>query len=124
MKLLDLRERDFVADLNGLQIAYRCLILEFKGLQRRLLRLEVLRLSLRGGERPVEGVQRRIDGCLWTLNSSGRGGVEPRIELLELLRESLKGVGKPFLLVDQISEVRVQVLVRLTRLPRHRRSCS
>jgi hypothetical protein len=42
-----LRKRDFVADLNRLQISYRRLILELKGLQRRLLGLEVLRLSLR-----------------------------------------------------------------------------
>ena len=33
--------------------------------------------------------------------------------MLELLSQTLKGVRKPFLLVDQISEVREQVLVRL-----------
>ena len=53
LNLLDLRERDFVADLNRLQIPYRRLILELKGLQRRLFRLEVLRLSLRRSERAV-----------------------------------------------------------------------
>src|SRR5208282_4330142 len=51
--------------------------------------------------------------CLRTLNSGRRSRVEARIQLLELLRESLKGVRKPFLLVDQISEVREQILVRL-----------
>jgi hypothetical protein len=79
------------------------LILELKNLQRRLLRLEVLRLSLRRSERPIERVQGCVDGRLRTLNSRGRGRVEARIELLELLRQPLKGVRKPFLLVDQIS---------------------
>ena len=35
------------------------------------------------------------------------------IELLELLRESLKGIRKPFLLIDQIAEIREQILVGL-----------
>ncbi len=47
LNLLHLRERDFVADLNRLQIAYRRLVLKLKVLQRRLFGLEVLGLRLR-----------------------------------------------------------------------------
>ena len=53
LNLLHLRKRYFVADLNRLQIAYRCLILQLKSLQRRLFCLEILGLSLCGSERPT-----------------------------------------------------------------------
>ena len=89
------------------------MILQLKGLQRRLLCLEVLRLSLRRSERPIESVQRRVDSRLRTLNSCGRGRIEAGIELLELLRQSLKGVRKSFLLINKIAEVREQILVGL-----------
>jgi hypothetical protein len=52
LNLLDLLEGNLVADLNRLQIADRRLILELKGLQRCLLRLEVLGLSLSRSEAP------------------------------------------------------------------------
>ena len=47
LNLLYLRQRDFVADLNRLQITYRRLVLELKVLQGGLFRLEVLGLRLR-----------------------------------------------------------------------------
>ncbi len=89
------------------------MILQLKGLQRRLLRLEVLRLSLRRSERPIESVQRRVDSRLRTLNSCGRGRIEAGIELLELLGQALKGVRKPFLLINEVAEVGEQILVGL-----------
>ena len=47
LNLLYLRQRDFVADLNRLQITYRRLVLELKVLEGGLFSLEVLGLRLR-----------------------------------------------------------------------------
>ena len=85
LNLLHLRQCDFVAHLNRLQITYRRLVLQLKVLQGGLFGLEVLRLSLCGSERAVERVQRGLDRRLRTLDPCGRGSVKTRIELLELL---------------------------------------
>ena len=47
LNLLHLRQRDFVADLNRLQITYRRLVLQLKVLEGGLFGLEVLGLRLR-----------------------------------------------------------------------------
>jgi hypothetical protein len=47
LNLLYLRQRDFVADLNRLQITYRRLVLQLKVLEGGLFGLEVLGLRLR-----------------------------------------------------------------------------
>ena len=47
LNLLYLRQRDFVADLDRLQITYRRLVLELKVLERGLFSLEILGLRLR-----------------------------------------------------------------------------
>ena len=53
LNLLHLRECDFVADLKRLKIAYRRLIPKLKRLQRSLLYLEVLGLSLCEASAPL-----------------------------------------------------------------------
>ena len=76
LDLLDLGQRDFVADLHRLQIAYRRLVPEFKALHCGLFGREVVGLSLRRRERAVEGVERRFDGGLRTLHAGGARGAE------------------------------------------------
>ena len=78
-QVLYLRERDFVADLNRLQIADRRLILQLKSLQRRPLGLDVLSLCLSRSEGSIERIERRLGGGLRALNSGSRCGTEARI---------------------------------------------
>ncbi len=68
LNLLYLRERDFVANLNRLQITHRRPVLQLKVLEGGLLNLEVLGLRLGGGQRAIEGIERGLDGDLrlWT----------------------------------------------------------
>ena len=87
LNLLHLGERDFVTDLDRLQIAYRRLVLELEGLQSRLFGLEVLGLRLRRSERAIERVKGGLDRRLRALDPGSRGSLKTRIELLELLGE-------------------------------------
>ena len=89
------------------------MILYLQTLQRGLLALKILGLRLGALERAIQGVERRVDAGLRTLNPRRSNHAIAGIELLKLLRESLKCVRKPFLIVDQISEIREQILVGL-----------
>ena len=113
LDLLDLGERDFVAHLNGLEIADRGLILHFEQLQRGLLTLKILGLRLRALQRAVQGVERGIDARLRTLHTRRNGCTVAGVELLELLGEALERVGKALLLGNQPAQIGEQVLVGL-----------
>ena len=113
LDLLHLGERDLVAHLNGLQIADRGLILHLEPLQRRLLALKILGLRLRALQRTVQGIERGIDARLRALHTRRSGHAVAGVELLELLGESLEGVGKALLLGNQPAEIGEQVLVGL-----------
>ena len=115
LHLLHLGERDFVADLNRLQVSNRSLILKLKTGEVGLLGPEVLGLGLRGGERAVERIQRRVNVRLRALDSGSRGDLVAGIELLELRRETVEGIGEPFLLADQAAEIIEQVFVGLPK---------
>ena len=98
LDLLDLGERDLVAHLNRLEVADRGLILELKALQRGLLGLEVLGLVLGALEGAVKRIERGVDARLRALRAGRAGDVVARVELLELLRQALEGIGESLLL--------------------------
>jgi hypothetical protein len=91
LHLLHLGQRDFVADLNRLQVADSSLILKLKTGEVGLLGPKVLGLGLRGGERTVERIERRVNVRLRALDSGSRGDLVAGIELLKLLRETVEG---------------------------------
>src|SRR5580704_14015622 len=113
LNLLDLGERDLVAHLNGLEVADRGLILELEALQAGLFGLEVLGLVLGALEGTVERVERGVNTRLRALRAGRAGNVVARVELLELLRQAIEGVGEPFLLADQAAETIEEALVGL-----------
>src|SRR5262249_57365727 len=67
------------------------------------------------GERAVERMEGRVDVRLWALDSGSRGDLVAGVEPLELLRESVEGIGEPFLLADQAAEIVEQVFVGLPK---------
>ena len=94
-----------------LQPAYGRLVAEFKALQTCLLGLKVLGLRLSRGECSVQRVERGLRRRLKTLYASRGGSVVSWIKLLELLDQSLDAVREALLFVNQVPEIREQVLI-------------